>query len=267
DIEDPLTAVLAFLKAPGQFDVRDPSRPASFGEPDLRLANRGGARISTAQIAAILERRDPIERALRDIPPGTSLSREVGSVPWLPLRRLFDAFADIRGVGLAKTTKALYPKRPALIPMLDSIVQKYLYDDDLGAQAPFAERALGLVRGYQRDLDRNWAPVQVVRHDLTRRGYRLTALPILDLLLFPPPPPPPAPPPPPGGTAPPPLASGPPRQWRPCSKYPRSAVPPASPEKSVSSVRICMHRTTYSLTIGPTPSAVIGSFLYRLVGN
>src|SRR5689334_19565809 len=59
-IEDPLTVVLAFLKAPGRLDVSDPSRPGSFGEPDLRLANRGGARISTAQIAAILERRDPI---------------------------------------------------------------------------------------------------------------------------------------------------------------------------------------------------------------
>ena len=184
DIEDPLTVVLAFLKAPGRFDVSDPSRPGSFGEPDLRLANRGGARISTAQIAALVERRDLIERALRDIPTGTSLSGEVGSVPWLPLRRLFDAFADIRGVGLAKTTKTLYLKRPALIPMLDSIVQRYLHDDDLGAQAPFAERALGLVRGYQRDLDRNWAPVQAVRHDLTRRGYALTEVRILDLVIL-----------------------------------------------------------------------------------
>jgi hypothetical protein len=184
DIEDPLTVVLAFLKAPGRFDISDPSRPASFGEPDLRLANRGGARISAAQIAVILERRDPIERALRDIPPRASLSGEVGSVPWLPLRRLFDAFADIQGVGLAKTTKTLYPKRPALIPMLDSIVQKYLHDDDLGAQAPFAERALGLVRGYQRDLDRNWGPVQAVRHDLASRGHGLTEVRILDLLIL-----------------------------------------------------------------------------------
>lgn len=30
-IEDPLRAVHAFLKAPGRFDVSDPSRPASFG--------------------------------------------------------------------------------------------------------------------------------------------------------------------------------------------------------------------------------------------
>ena len=84
-------------------------------------------------------------------------------MPWPPLAQLFDAFAEIRGVGMSKMTKALYPKRPALIPMLDSIVQKYLHDDDLGAQAPFAERALGLVRGYQRDLDHNRAAVQAVR--------------------------------------------------------------------------------------------------------
>ena len=184
DIEDPLRVVLGFLKAPGRFDVSDPSRPESFGEPDLRLANRGGARISAAQIAEILQRRRAIERALQAIPSAASLSAAVNSVPWLPLSQLFDAFADIRGVGLSKMTKALYLKRPALIPMLDSMVQAYLREDDLGAQAPFAERALGLVRGYQRDLDRNRAAVRAVRQDLAGRGYGLTEVRILDLLIW-----------------------------------------------------------------------------------
>lgn len=101
-IEDPLKVVLGFLKAPGQFDVGDPSRPTSFGEPDLRRANRGGARISADQIAAILERRYPI----------------------------------------------------------------------------------GLVRGYERDLDRNRAAVQSVRQDLAGRGYELTEVRVLDLLIL-----------------------------------------------------------------------------------
>jgi hypothetical protein len=184
EVDDPLTVVLGSLKPPGRFDVSDPARPASFGEPDLRLANRAGARISAAQIAAILQRRDPIERALRDIPPGASLSAPVNAVPWLPLRQLFEAFADIGGVGMSKMTKALYPKRPALIPMLDSMVQEYLRDDDPGAQAPFAQRALGLVRGYQRDLHRNQMAVQAVRQDLARRGYQLTDVRILDLLIL-----------------------------------------------------------------------------------
>jgi hypothetical protein len=184
DIEDPLRVVLGFVQGPWRFDVGDPLRSASFGEPDLRLANRGGARISAAQIAAILERSGAIERALRAIPLSASLSAEVNAVPWRPLGELFDAFADIHGVGFAKMTKALYPKRPALIPMLDSIVREYLKDDDLGAQAAFGERALGLVRGYQRDLDRNWAAVQAVRQELSRRGYELTEVRILDLLIL-----------------------------------------------------------------------------------
>jgi hypothetical protein len=183
-IEDPLQVVLGFLEGRWRFDVSDPARSASFGEPDLRLANRGGARISAAQIAAILERRHAIEPALRAIAPDASLAGAASSVPWPPLRRLFDAFADIRGVGLAKMTKALYPKRPALIPMLDSVVQKYLQDDDPGVQAPFGQRALELVRGYRRDLDRNGAAVRAVRQELATRGYEVTEVRILDLLIW-----------------------------------------------------------------------------------
>jgi Family of unknown function (DUF6308) len=96
-------------------------------------------------------RRRAIGQALQAIAADASLTGAADSLPWLPLRQLLGAFADIRGVGFSKMTKALYPKRPALIPMLDSIVQKHLQDGDPGAQAPFAERALGLVRGYQRD--------------------------------------------------------------------------------------------------------------------
>ena len=182
-IEDPLSVVLGFL-ARWRIDVGDPSQPASFGEPDLRLANRGGARISAAQIAAILQRRAAIERPLGAIAPGASLSGEASPVPWLPLRQLFDAFAEIPGVGFAKMTKSLHPKRPAQIPLLDSIVQKYLADDDPGAQAPFGRRALELTRGYKSDLDRNSAAVRAIRQELAGRGYELTDVRILDLLIL-----------------------------------------------------------------------------------
>ncbi len=182
-IEDPLAVVLGFLER-WRIDLSEPSRPVSFGEPDLRQANRDGARISANEIAAILERRRAIERALRAIAPDASLAGAARSVPWLPLRQLFDAFAEIRGVGFSKATKALHPKRRALIPMLDSVVQRYLEDDDPGAPAPFGERALGLVRGYKRDLDANRAAVRAVRRELARRGHRLTEVRILDLLIW-----------------------------------------------------------------------------------
>jgi uncharacterized protein DUF6308 len=182
-VDDPLNVVIGYLES-WRFDFSDPSGPTSFGEADLRLANRDGARISAVELAAILERRRPIERALRAIPPDASLTRQSNTVPWLPLRQLFEAFADIRGVGLSKMTKALHRKRPELIPMLDSVVQRYLEDDDLGMKTPFAERALELVRGYKRDLDANRAGMRSLRQELTRRGYRLTEVRILDLLIW-----------------------------------------------------------------------------------
>jgi hypothetical protein len=181
-VEDPFSIVLGFVEA-WRLDVGEGSPPPSFAEIDLRLANRDGARISASEIAVVLERRGRIERALRAIAFDASLVGSGESVPWLALRQLFDAFAGIRGVGLSKATKTLHRKRPALIPMLDSVVQKYLEDDDPGAQAPFGERALALVRGYKSDVDRNRAALSTLRRDLGR-GRELSEVRILDLLIW-----------------------------------------------------------------------------------
>jgi hypothetical protein len=67
--------------------------------------------------------------------------------------------------------------------MLDSVVQKYLADDDPGAQAPFGERALALVRGYKSDVDRNRAALTALRRELGR-GRELSEVRILDLLIW-----------------------------------------------------------------------------------
>ena len=52
------------------------------------------------------------------------------------------------------------------------------------AQAPFTERAIGLVGGYKRDLDRNRAAVAAVRRHLTLAGHDVTDVRILDLLIW-----------------------------------------------------------------------------------
>jgi hypothetical protein len=106
EIEDPLRVVLGYLES-WRLGPGDPS--ASFAESDLRRANRAGARISAAEIAAVLERRRAIERALRAIAPATSLAGAASSVPWAPLGQLFGAFADVRGVGFSKMTKRSTP--------------------------------------------------------------------------------------------------------------------------------------------------------------
>jgi hypothetical protein len=60
-IDDPLSVVLGFL-ARWRLDVSDPTQSASFGEPDLRLANRGGARVSAAQIGQSFSGAPPSSR-------------------------------------------------------------------------------------------------------------------------------------------------------------------------------------------------------------
>jgi Family of unknown function (DUF6308) len=186
EVESPLELALDFLAAYSSDEGYGSSGPASFDESDLRLANRGGARISAAEIAAILERRAEIERALREIHPDASLADATSSIPWIALTRLFDAFADISGIGFSKMTKALHPKRPALIPMLDSVVQAYLTRDDPEARSSgsFGERATALVRSYKRDLDRNSSALHQLQRELAGRSYRLTEVRILDLLIW-----------------------------------------------------------------------------------
>jgi Family of unknown function (DUF6308) len=186
EVENPLELALEFLAAYSGYEGGDSSGPTSFDETDLRLANRGGARISAAEIAAILERRSRIERALRQIEPEASLAGAARSIPWVALTRLFDGFADIRGVGFSKMTKALHRKRPALIPMLDSVVQAYLTSDDpeTGSLGSFGERATALVRSYKQDLDRNQSVLHEIQEELASREYRLTEVRILDLLIW-----------------------------------------------------------------------------------
>ena len=186
EVENPLELALEFLEAYASFEADASSGPASFDESDLRLANRGGARISAAEIAAILERRGEIESALRKINPDESLADATGSIPWRPLTRLFDAFSDIRGIGFSKMTKALHRKRPALIPILDSVVQAYLTRDDrgTGSAGTFGERATALVRSFKRDIDRNQSVLHEVQRELARGEYRLTEVRILDLLIW-----------------------------------------------------------------------------------
>jgi hypothetical protein len=184
EIADPLAVTLGFLEAYRRMDPDERTRSTVFGEPDLRRANRAGARISGAEIEALTPRRTAIEAALREIPPDASLAGSARGVPWTALQRLFGAFADVRGIGISKVTKALHPKRPALIPILDSVVQAYLADDDSGARAAFDERAVALVRGYKRDLDRNRVAIRAVRRELAARGFQLSEVRILDMVIW-----------------------------------------------------------------------------------
>jgi hypothetical protein len=181
EIADPFDLALGFFEAYGPDDPGGASAPNTFDGHDLTRANRGGARISAAEQAAVLARRRRIEAALRELPLDASLTAR--TIAWAPLTRLFAGFGEIRGLGFAKMTKALHGKRPALIPILDSVVQAYLAGDE-PAPPEFGERATALVRSYKQDLDRNGAALREVKAALAKRGYALTEVRILDVLIW-----------------------------------------------------------------------------------
>ena len=123
ELEDPLDVTVKFVEAYPGYDSRDsPPGLLRRERPEAREPRRRAQ--SAAEIAAIsnasVGSNGPCARSLpkRRWPK----SRFRGE----SLTRLFDAFAGISGIGFSKMTKALHPKRRALIPMLDSVVQLYL---------------------------------------------------------------------------------------------------------------------------------------------
>ena len=101
------------MRAPCRSRRRTSGAPTGR-RPHLRGGDRGDSRAPAR------------DRACAPRAPSRTRRWPRALIPWAPLARLFEAFAGIRGVGFSKMTKALHKKRPALIPMLDSVVQAYL---------------------------------------------------------------------------------------------------------------------------------------------
>lgn len=96
--------------------------------------------------------------------------------------RAMDGIPEVR---LARQTKVLHKKRPALIPILDSVLEAYLRRVDRVRRTGDAARdAVELVRSYKRELDANLLAIQTLQQELRARGIDLTECRLLDLFLW-----------------------------------------------------------------------------------
>jgi hypothetical protein len=126
-----------------------------------------------------------INAALAEIPPSASLAADDDDIPWFQLEELFRAMSGIPEVKLPRQTKVLHKKRPALVPILDSVVEVYLrHVDEVGVRTDAASYAVALIRSYKRELDANLAGLQSLRLNLQRRGIDLTECRLLDLFIW-----------------------------------------------------------------------------------
>jgi hypothetical protein len=188
-IEDPLADALAFIELDGTYQRYDTVvvDPWDLSEADVQLANAIIARMGAPERAAVLSRREQVRGALRAIPPTTSLTAPAHDVPWVAVRRLFAALDGLPGIALARATKVLHKKRPALVPILDEVVVGYLEGVEgtpLVKLGSLAETGTGLTRAYHRELQLALPVLAWVREELAGRGFQLTECRLLDIYLW-----------------------------------------------------------------------------------
>jgi hypothetical protein len=187
-IEDPLERALEFLKHDSSYehyDLAPVAHDAVLTEADVRVANAMIARMSPAVVARIVARAPRINVALEAIPATASLTAAEEAIPWHALEQLMQAINGIPEVKLARQTKVLHKKRPALIPILDSVVGTYLRRvDRLRSTGDAARDAVELMRSYKRELDANLPAIALLQRELRARDIRLTDCRLLDLFLW-----------------------------------------------------------------------------------
>jgi hypothetical protein len=109
----------------------DPSWQNRIENEDVVKTHLMNSNYTDEEIAGVMLRSNGIEEALKTLPVDLHLEDEVSQLHWHNLNSLFRSFM-VPYVKLAKTTKVLCMKRPLLIPMLDSYVMKFLFEDEKG---------------------------------------------------------------------------------------------------------------------------------------
>jgi hypothetical protein len=187
ELKDPLGLARLFIAQDGSYqsyDLAEVSRDNSLSERDVRVANRIIARMGPDAVGAILSRAEAASAALAKIPPGASLVDQNADIPWQQLEALCGAFENLPGVGLPRLTKVLHKKRPALVPILDSVVGRYLVAVGGPIAGALGERGTALTRVYKEELDFCFPVLDCVREALLADGVDLTECRLLDIYLW-----------------------------------------------------------------------------------
>jgi Family of unknown function (DUF6308) len=186
-IADPLSLARLFIAKDGScqhYDLADVSTDDMLTERDVRVANRVFARMGADTVAAIVSRSALAAAALSNIPADASLIKTGPEIPWKALDDLYRAFEGLPGIGLPRITKVLHKKRPGLIPILDSVVDRYLVSVEGPVVGGLADRGTALTRAYKAELDACLPVLACVRAELLTDGIKLTECRLLDLYLW-----------------------------------------------------------------------------------
>jgi len=154
-VNRPAEKLKRFLEAEWEiYDGAPVAQDAKLTLLDILVSVSMNSRLDTAdKVKSVWDSRDSVEKGLNLVPGGVSLTDE--NVPWDGLKVLFDVFCAVRYVKEAVATKILHRKRPALIPIIDSIVAAYLNDSrtcSLPRAISIGDRLVGNMRCFREQL-------------------------------------------------------------------------------------------------------------------
>jgi hypothetical protein len=183
-IPDPLGYALAFVQSDGSYQKYDKAfvpQDSVLSRNDIILSRKIGSRLSDRSVEDVLSDSLTINTLLSDIPASANLSES--DVPWDVLKRIYSILVQISGVRISIATKILHKKRPALVPVLDNEVAKYLRSVE-SLTSDRVEEGIALTQSFKRELEVNIEALTCVRTALKKRGLELTEVRLLDIYIW-----------------------------------------------------------------------------------
>jgi hypothetical protein len=160
-----------------------------LSQDDIWLSRQLVSRLTYRQRDAILEKREEIGEQIRKIPPGVDLLDipEGGQIPGQQaLSQIITIMCAIEGVKLPKTMKILHKKRPALIPVIDRVIESHYWPRCVPSVCGRSQGdyTIALIRAFHRDMHSVARVLRAMADETTARGRPLTPCRILDILIW-----------------------------------------------------------------------------------
>jgi hypothetical protein len=140
------------------------------------------SRIVEADVVRILARSEAAREHLSCIPANATLMKATDD-EIAAAGALVDLLIEAPHIGWGKATKLLHKKRPAFMPVLDSVVKDFLWKNfphRIRESSPFAD----VLRLCREILGSRQAEVITIQAALAKRGFMLTPVRTLDYILW-----------------------------------------------------------------------------------
>jgi hypothetical protein len=171
------------------YDAAVVVQDSNLRRAEIEIANTLDAHISELTIQRILDKHASIEECLSRISPDMSILDS--GVSWTALQSLFEAIV-MPYVRAATATKILHKKRSNLIPILDSVIQRYARtvlesltsSETLRVYRSEAEEMVTYCQVLKGNVETNQEALVRIRQNLGKGNVDLSAVRILDIVIW-----------------------------------------------------------------------------------